>query len=156
VTDAITVWRLNARRFSRAALSGNGAFRYGGRWNLPGTRVVYCAESRALAALEALIHVEDIEDLCTVEWQATAITLSSAAIERPLRYPQSWRTYPYTSSTQRFGSTWAQNQHSVALRVPSAVVPGEFNYLINPMHPDFAKLRIERPEPFRFDPRLPH
>jgi RES domain-containing protein len=156
VTDAITVWRLTARRFARAALSGQGAFRYGGRWNLPGTRIIYCAESRALATLEALVHVEDIEDLGAVEWQATAITLPSSAIERPLRYPRSWRIYPYVSATQRFGSKWARSQASVALRVPSAVVSGEFNYLLNPLHPDFSGLIMERPEPFRFDPRLAH
>jgi RES domain-containing protein len=154
VTDPVTVWRLNARRFAKAAFSGGGAFRYGGRWNLPGTRVVYCAESRALAAMESLVHVEDIEDLGAVEWQATAITLPGAFIERPLRFPQSWRSYPFPPLTQKFGSDWARDLRSVALRVPSAVVPGEFNFLINPAHPDFTKVKFALPEPFRFDPRL--
>ena len=154
MTDPVTVWRLNAERFAKAALSGSGASRYGGRWNLPGTRVIYCAQSRALAAMESLVHVEDIEGLDAVEWQATAITLAGALIERPLRYPQSWRSYPYSPSTQRFGSAWARDLRSVALRVPSAVIPGEFNFLLNPAHPDFAKVRFAPPEPFRFDPRL--
>jgi RES domain-containing protein len=154
VTDPVTVWRFNARRFAKAAFSGSGAFRYGGRWNLPGTRVVYCAESRALAAMESLVHVEDIEDMGAVEWQATAVTLSGALIERPQRFPRSWRTYPYSTSTQKFGSEWARDLRSVALRVPSAVVPGESNYLLNPAHPDFTKVKIAPIEPFRFDPRI--
>jgi RES domain-containing protein len=154
VTGAVTVWRLDSRRYAKAALSGNGAFRYGGRWNLRGTRVVYCAESRALAAMEALVHVEDFEDLDAVEWRATAITLPGSAIECPPRYPRAWRTCPYSLSTQRFGSDWARSQRSVALRVPSATVPGEFNFLTNPAHPDFVGLTIAPPEAFRFDPRL--
>lgn len=154
MTDPVTAWRLNARRFAGAALSGNGAFRYGGRWNLPGTRVVYCSESRALAALEALVHVEDLEDLGAVDLQATAILIPGAGIERPLRYPPSWRTYPHSLATQRFGSAWARSRRSVALRMPSAVVPGEFNFLINPAHPDFTKLKFAPPEAFKFDPRL--
>jgi RES domain-containing protein len=106
--------------------------------------------------LEALLHVEDIEVLCAIDWQATAITLPRTAIELPPGYPPSWRTYPYASPTQRFGSAWARNQRSVALRVPSAVVPGEFNYLLNPAHPDFSRLKIGPAEPFHFDPRLVH
>lgn len=154
MTDPVTVWRLNARRPAREALSGSGAARFGGRWNLPGTRVVYCAESRALAAMELLVHVEDIEDFAAVEWQATAILVPNLAIVRPVRFPRSWRTYPYSISTQRYGSAWARSRQSVALRVPSAVVPGEFNVLLNPEHPGFGRLRISAPTPFRFDPRL--
>ena len=154
MTEFVEVWRLHARRLARSAYSGSGAARYGGRWNLPGTRVVYCAESRALAAMELLVHVEAIEDLAAVEWKATAIIIPAALIGRPVRFPRSWRTYPYSIATQRFASAWAGSKQSVALRVPSAVVPGEFNVLLIPEHPDFAKLKISAPIPFRFDPRL--
>lgn len=105
--------------------------------------------------MESLVHVEDIEDLGAIDWRATEIVLPGAAIERPKGYPKSWRIYPYGQSTQRFGSAWARSRRSVALRVPSAVVPGEFNYLLNPEHPDFARLRVSAAEPFSFDPRLP-
>jgi RES domain-containing protein len=106
--------------------------------------------------MESLVHVEDIEDQGSVEWRVTAVILPGAAIERPKSYPGSWRVYPYGQSTQRFGSAWAHSHRSVALRVPSAVILGEFNYLLNPEHPDFAKLRISAAEPFRFDSRLAH
>jgi RES domain-containing protein len=154
VTETVTVWRLNARRFAKTAFSGDGAFRLGGRWNHPGTRVVYCAESRALAALEALVHVEDVGDLGAVEWRATPVVVPFSAIERPARYPHSWRDYPCSRPTRDLGSAWARDGRSVALRVPSAVVPGEFNYLLNAAHPGFAKLKVGRPEAFRFDARL--
>jgi len=154
VTEPVTVWRLNARRFAKGSLSGMGAARYGGRWNLPGTRVVYCAESRALAALEALVHVEDMESVGAVLWQATSIAIPGDKVERPSHFPQSWRAYPHTRATQVFGSDWARGLGSVALRVPSVVVPGEFNYLLNPLHPDFGGLKVSSPEPFRFDSRL--
>lgn len=154
MTGEVTVWRLDSRRYSKAALSGSGAFKYGGRWNLQGTRVVYCAESRSLAAMELLVHVEDFEDLVAMEWRATAITLPGDVIERPLQYPQSWRTYPYSTTTQKFGSEWVRSHRSLALRVPSAVVPGEFNFLVSPAHPGFFKLKFSSPEPFGFDARL--
>ena len=150
MTDAVTAWRL----FALAALSGEGAYRRGGRWNLPGTRVVYCAESRALAALEALVHVEDVGDMGAVEWRAAAIAIPHTAIERPLRYPQTWRKYPFHRSTQEFGNAWAKGMRGVALRVPSAVVPGEFNYLLNPAHPEFGRLTFGHTVHFSFDPRL--
>ena len=152
--DPVTVWRLCALQKAEAAFSGNGANRRGGRWNLPGTRVVYCAESRALAAMEILVHVEDMEDLAQLEWRAIAVAVPRDAIERPDRFPGSWRKYPYTPATQRFGSAWARAGHTVALRVPSAVVPGEFNFLLNPEHEMFAQLKIAPAEPFRFDSRI--
>jgi RES domain-containing protein len=154
VTGFVSVWRLSARRLGSAVFSGEGAFKYGGRWNRRGTRVVYCAQSRALAAMELLVHVEDSGDLASVEWLATEIIIPWFAIERPVRYPDSWRIYPYPEATQNFGSRWAQAGRSVALRVPSAVVPGEFNYLLNPAHADFRTLKRSRPEKFPFDPRL--
>jgi len=154
VKDPVTVWRLCTRQKAEAAFTGNGAYRRGGRWNLPGTRIVYCAESRALAAMEILVHVEDMEDLARLEWRAMAVTVPWEAIERPGRFPGSWRTYPYSRATQKFGSAWARAGRTVALRVPSAVVPGEFNFLLNPKHEMFARLRIAPAEAFRFDSRI--
>lgn len=154
MSEIVTIWRLHARHLSKTALSGEGASRYGFRWNLPGTRVIYCAESRALAAMESLVHVQAVEDLAAVRWQLTAIVLPNAWIGRPSRYPARWDIYPYAQSTQRFGSDWARSLSSVALRVPSAVVDGEFNYVLNPEHPDFIKLDILPAVPFQFDARL--
>ena len=152
--EIVTVWRLYARHLARTALSGEGATHYGFRWNLPGTRVIYCGESRALAAIESLVHVQAAEDLAAVQWQLTALLLPSAWIERPRQYPAHWDLYPYSRSTQRFGSEWAHARSSVALQVPSAVVAGEFNYVLNPEHPDFSKIKILPGVRFQFDARL--
>lgn len=154
MTGVITIWRLHARRLGKTAFSGDGAARYGFRWNLAGTRVVYCAESRALAAMESLVHVQSVADLAAVKWQLTAVVLPMAWIERPLQYPSDWDIYPYAQSTQHFGSKWARSRSTVALRVPSAVVNGEYNYVLNPEHPDFIKLDILPGVPFQFDARL--
>jgi RES domain-containing protein len=104
--------------------------------------------------MESLVHVEDLDDLGSIEWRATAITIPGAALECPLRFPRTRRTYPYSPSTQGFGSEWAGSQRSVALRVPSAVVPGEFNFIVNPAHPGFDRLKVAATESFALDPRL--
>jgi RES domain-containing protein len=104
--------------------------------------------------MERLVHVESFEDLDAVDWMATSIVFPDSAIERPARFPRSWREYPYSLESQRFGSAWAGEQRTVALRVPSVVIPGEFNYLLNPAHPDFGSVKAAAPVAFRFDPRL--
>ncbi len=152
--SALVVWRLCARHREPSAFTGDGAARFGGRWNRSGTRVVYCAESRALAALEVLVHANDSASLGTIPWLALPTTIPAALVERPAKFPLTWREYPHSGDTQDFGSAWARELRSVALRVPSAVVPGEFNYLINPQHPDFSHVKVGPPEPFSFDPRL--
>ena len=152
--STLTLWRLSPARRAEQAMSGDGAFRRGGRWNAPGTRIVYCAESRSLAALEVLANVRAASLLFEQAWVMISVTVPTAAIETPIRVPENWRTTPYPSETQAFGSAWALVTRSVALRVPSVIVTGEFNYLLNPVHPDFAQLAVGKPEVFSFDPRF--
>jgi RES domain-containing protein len=104
--------------------------------------------------MEILVQVEDLEGVVALDWQMTPIAIPRNLIEWPAHYPKSWRAYPYLRLTQRFGSSWAQAKRSVAIRVPSAVIPGESNYLLNPEHADFARLAIGRAERFAFDSRL--
>lgn len=89
-----------------------------------------------------------------VPWVCIPATLNLELIERADKVPREWREYPHTAATQAFGAEWVQSQRNVALRVPSTVVPGEFNYLLNPAHPGFAKVKVGKPESFFFDPRL--
>ena len=142
-----------ARRTSQA-ISGEGARRRGGRWNLQGTRMVYCADSRSLATLEVMVHVEDVAEFAAQSWVVIPVTVPPQLIEKPARFPAAWRAVPYTTTTQVFGTEWVQTGRRAVLRVPSVVVPGEFNYLLNPFHPDFARIKVGKPQPFRFDPRL--
>lgn len=150
----ITLWRLCTAHRAADAFAGQGSYRRGGRWNPRGLRVVYCAESRSLAALEVLVGLDDKDRLFAIPWVCIPATVSMESVEKATKVPTDWREYPHTVAPQAFGAEWVQGQRSVALRVPSVVVPGEFNYLLNPAHPDFKRVRIGKPEPFSFDPRL--
>ena len=150
----MTVWRLSLARYASNVFSGEGAKRYGGRWSPPGLAVIYCAESRSLALVEVLAGLDDADRLSIKEWVLVPADIPADCLGKPARVPDDWRQYPHTPATQAFGAEWVQNQRSVALRVPSVVVPGEFNYLLSPAHPQFAKVKVGKPEPFSFDPRL--
>lgn len=149
-----TVWRLASKKRAAYIWDGEGSFRRGARWSPPGVRVIYCAESRALAALEVLVHVEEVGDFIAQDWVIAPVTIPANTVEQPQKFPHDWRVYPYSPITQNFGAEWIQASRSAVLRVPSAVVMGEFNYLLNPQHPDFAKLQLGKPGAFQFDPRL--
>ena len=150
----MTVWRLSSARYAATVFSGEGAKHYGGRWSPPGLAVIYCAESRSLALVEVLAGIDDVERLFGQEWLLVPADLPEEGLEKPAHVPDDWRKYPHSPATQAFGAEWVQNQRSVALRVPSVVVPGEFNYLLNPAHPDFKRVKAGKPEAFSFDPRL--
>ena len=149
-----TGWRIVKTRYAAHAFDGEGARLYGGRWNSPGVKMVYTAESLALAALEILAHTGKSSLLasysrCAVHFDDSLIT----SLDRSL-LPANWRAYPAPPESQLLGDTWIANSSSVVLKVPSVLIETESNYLINPQHPDFGSLVIDQPEPFNFDPRL--
>lgn len=104
--------------------------------------------------LEVLAHVDTPELLARTEWMLVSARVPETLVERPARFPLNWRDFPAPAETRRFGDDWAAGGSAAALRVPSAVVAGEFNYLLNPAHPDFAGISRGRPEHFAFDSRL--
>jgi RES domain-containing protein len=109
----------------------------------------------ALASLEILVHCEP--DLVPGDLVAVEIRVpgSVAVVELDTDVlPRSWRRYPAPASLQRLGNAWLDRNSASILRVPSALVPSESNFLINPAHPDSGKLRVVRKAPFQFDPRL--
>lgn len=150
----LQAWRLCAAEHAATAFSGEGARRYGGRWSFPGVPAVYCSETRALSTLEVLAHVDVPSRLSRHEWVHISVMFPSELVTTPARVPESWKKYPHSTETQRFGSIWIKEASTPVLRLPSALVPGESNFLLNPAHPHFARLKIGRPEPFFFDPRL--
>jgi RES domain-containing protein len=152
--SGLVLWRLCPAYYADKAMSGEGAFRRGGRWNPVSCRVIYCAESRSLAVVEILVNAKERSFLGEQRWIFVSVEVPDPLIEKPARVPDSWQDTPYNVATQDFGATWVREQRSAVLRVPSVVVLGEFNYLLNPAHPDFAKLRPGKPEAFSFDPRL--
>ncbi len=152
--SSLTLWRLSPGYHVAKAMSGDGAYRRGGRWNPPGVRVVYCADSRSLAVVEVLANVKRPALLGDQAWVLLPIEVPAELAEKPPRVPDSWRDTPYTLASQNFGAEWVQAGRGAALRVPSVVVPGEFNYLLNPAHAGFKRIKVGKPEPFTFDPRL--
>lgn len=150
------VWRICARRHAFHPLDGKGARRFGGRWNPPGVPVVYTAGSLALAILELLVQV-DVEllpgDLVTL-----GVDVPDAVRVRRVRVsqlPGGWDRHPAPDATQAIGAAWVRAAETAVLAVPSAVVPQETNYLLNPAHPDARSFRAARPERLRLDSRLP-
>jgi RES domain-containing protein len=154
VVSTLRLWRLCRDVHAPKAFTGEGPFRYGGRWSPPGVLVVYCAESRSLAAMEILVHHLGTEVFRASRWVMIAAEVPETLIEKPPRVPEAWRSQSPVPSAQEFGATWARERRTAALRVPSAVVLGEFNYLLNPAHADFEKITVGKPELFSFDVRL--
>jgi RES domain-containing protein len=148
------VWRLTMSARKDAAFDGEGARLYGGRWNRTGTSLVYAATHASLAIVEVLVHVE-AEDLHRPLYLYRVAVPDDAAsrLERA-DLPRDWRALPAPASTAELGSRWAEGRASVALVVPSAIVPQEENVLLNPRHPRFGELEIGSAERFQLDPRL--
>ena len=150
----IHAWRIVKAKHAAAAFTGDSAKKYGGRWNRPGTALVYAAGSASLAMLEMLVHVQSQELLnryVVFELrfeEALVTTVETAAL------PANWRKSPPPAAVQRVGDAWVAGGGSCVLRVPSSVVPTEWNFLLNPAHTDFAQIAIGPKVPVRFDPRL--
>ena len=149
-----SVWRITSRKFIKSAFSGEGARRFGGRWNLPGIPLIYAAESKSLAVLEILVHLDSPEIL--QKYVLFEVKVENAWVTHldPGSLPHDWRDDPPPMDTQKIGNDWAKSAPSAILRVPSAIVSGEFNFLLNPRHPDFRRLKIGQPQSFFLDPRL--
>jgi RES domain-containing protein len=149
-----TAWRIVKAKLAPAAFDGEGAQRFGGRWNSKGTPMVYTAGSQALAVLEMLIHLE-AGDLLE-RYRLISVKFDEALVRAldPKTLPANWKRRPTPTNIRAVGDAWVASGESVVLQVPSVIVPGESNYLLNPLHRDFAKLAIGKAQPFRFDPRL--
>lgn len=150
-----TAWRITSEKYAETAFSGEGAKEYGGRFNSPGTPVVYTSESISLATLELLAKAGRRQRLSgRVVLPVTFGEHSVIAYDKS-DLPDGWDGRPYGPASQQVGDDWVQSEESLVLRVPSVVVPAEYNYLINPGHPEFEELEIGEPRPLDRDPRLP-
>jgi len=149
-----TAWRIVKKRHVGSAFDGEGARRYGGRWNSPGTAIVYASETRALSLLEVLAGLRSVRPVGAYVIIPATFDESMILGVETHELPPEWRRYPPRAATQRIGDDWADQERSAILRVPSAIVPEEFNYLLNPAHPDFPRIDIGTPEDVTIDPRL--
>ena len=150
----ITAWRIVKRKHARTAFTGEGARRYGGRWNSPGTAIVYTAESQSLAALEMVVHLDSSELLRNYVVFEVGIDESLVVKIGLAQLPRNWRADPPPPRVREVGDAWAKAATPAVLQVPSTTLPAEHNFLLNPHHPDFPKLVIGRSFSFQFDARL--
>jgi RES domain-containing protein len=158
--EKVYAWRLAKAKNRESALDGVGSALGGGRWNSVGTPVVYCASTLALAVLEVRVHIPLANFQPRARYVGLEIFIDSACIERAAtKLPSGWRITPAASiestAARKFGDQWVTEKRSVALRLPSAVIPSEFIYLLNPAHLDFSRaVQLGKGVDVFLDPRL--
>jgi RES domain-containing protein len=146
-------WRIVKEKHAATAFSGDGAAKNGGRWNSRGVPVVYTSGTKSLAALESLVH---LNPPVRFKYVAISIKFHAALVEiiPPKALPSDWHVEPPSPSGQRVGDAWVLAARSSVLALPSVIISGELNFILNPAHRDFRKITIGKPERFTFDPRL--
>ena len=149
------VWRICPQPYVSSALTGLGGLYAAGRWHHKGQPIVYTSATPSLAALEVLVHVDPA--LAPSDVRLLEIDVPpEVSVERcsPEKIIPEWKIYPAPSELQDFGSKWLTSLRSAVLQVPAAVMPVESNFLLNPRHPEFARVSVVREVPFSFDSRL--
>jgi RES domain-containing protein len=148
------VYRLVRKKYG-FALSGEGAKKAGGRWNSTDLPLIYASDSRSLCTAEVAVSLP--MDIFPNDYEMLLIDIPDelSILEIIIRdLPDGWRKFPYLDETVQLGDQFIFDNKYLVMKVPSAVVPGDYNYLINPHHPDFAKIRIIKQEPYEFDERF--
>jgi RES domain-containing protein len=145
------VYRITREKYAQD-LSGIGAEKYPGRWNLPEFRMLYTAGSESLATLEVLAHFDD-EEAPLDQW-VVVLELPDALIEILHPLPQDWNITPAGLASKNAGTKFLKAAQHLALKVPSAIIKSEFNYLINPLHPAMEQVRIHTRYPKHWDERI--
>lgn len=145
------IYRISLEKWAdKLVASGNPA-----RWNSKGVYVLYAASTRSLACLENVVHRDGkgLSDnfrtmLIQVPDDLKITTITLANLE------DTWKEWAASSYTRAIGDAWVARGESAVLQVPSAIIPDEFNFVLNTNHPDFRKISLIRTEPFQFDPRI--
>ena len=147
----ISAYRLVKRKFQETAFDGEGARLYGGRWNSPGNACVYVASSESLALLEIMVHLESYRLLNAYVLLRLTLPAESILSVGADDLPDNWQEAPAPAETAELGDGWLASGQSLALALPSVVVPRELNYMLNPAHPRFAEI-VSAAEPLPFQP----
>lgn len=150
-------WRLCNSKFAGSIpkmMSGQGAFLAGGRWNSPGTRIVYLGSTLSLATLEVIVHLQKPAVLASYSKLEVFFDEKDIQTLDTRSLPANWFVPAVNSPVQHVGDDWAKAQSALILKVPSAVTTGEWNYLVNVEHPRFSSLKYGAIEIHSFDERL--
>ena len=151
---AVKVWRITHKDYAESAFTGEGAKLFGGRFNSEGIPLVYTSGSLSLAMLEIIVQSNGRGYFkhCTVFYAEIPENLINIPDLNNL--PNEWNQIPYGKQPQQFGDAWIKSGNKPVIRVPSVVVPIEYNFLMNPMHPEFSEIKINETENISFDARL--
>lgn len=147
-------WRICKKKYIETAFSGEGAFRYGGRWNSRGVLAVYLGGNPSICALEIIVNTDDWEDLYRIPYVLIPVDFDEAMVSQPEKLPEGWKQDPPPPSTAAVGDHWARSARSLVLEVPSTVLVAERIFILNPLHKDFRRIKIGEPQTFEFDSRL--
>ena len=149
------LYRVLGKTYARVPFDGEGAYRYGGRWSSPGTRLSYTSEHQSLAMLEYFVHL-DVDDPPGDLVLAVAEVPDGLARERveTSNLPANWRESATLPELARLGDEFAQRGENCLLLVPSVLAPSENNWLINPAHTDNKRIVVREVEPLSYDPRM--
>ena len=149
-----TYYRIVQAEWARSAMNGEGAWLHGGRWNPPGLHAVYLAESRALAALEIIVHAP--REVMSLEWRIIEVEVPDELIQAVsiADLPAAWQALPSSLTARNFGAKWLRGRRALALKLPSVIIPEEHSLMLNPRHVDVVKLRVSKPRKFELDPRF--
>ncbi len=146
------IWRICKRKHIDSAFSGIGGLYTQARWTPQGFKVVYTAESLALASLEVFVHTES-DRIPLIAIRAFLPNDIAMTVVDVNSLPEDWQTVAAYPVLQNIGKQWLQKQETAVLKVPSSIIPVEFNYLLNPQHPDL-QFSLEPPLEFKFDARM--
>ena len=149
-----SAWRIVRASRANTAFTGEGPWRYGGRWNSPGVHVVYVSEHQSTAAFEVFANrvpfiLDEKYKAFHLQWPDSLTEIFPAK-----KLPGNWRISPPPQETQVIGDRWVRERRSTVLALPSAISPADTNFLLNPKHVDFKRIRIHPPIDFNFDSRL--
>ena len=145
------VFRLSKEIYAND-LSGKGAEIAGGRWNSKGNAALYTGQSIALCVTEIAVHIP--LGIIPKDYRLVHIEIPDIEVFEPKRFPKDWNTFPHIHATQKMGDKFLKENKFLTMKVPSAEVQGEFNYIINPRNINFNKVQIKKVEKFTFDDRL--
>lgn len=155
MNGSVKGWRILKRALADRAFTGEGARLYGGRWNSPGRPVVYLGGSPATAALEVLAHNARPALLVSQFVIIEALLPRDSVLDLDMAHlPRGWNDPEDHSLAAAIGDAWLRSGDSLALRVPSAVLPLERNLVVNVQHRRFGDVTASAPQAFTFDPRL--
>jgi RES domain-containing protein len=149
-----SAWRIVRASREKTAFTGEGPWRYGGRWNSPGVHVVYVSEHQSTAAFE--VFANRVPVILGEKYKAFHLQWPDGLTEifPAKKLPENWKMSPPPAETMEIGDRWVRERRSAVLALPSAISPADTNFLLNPEHPDFKRIRIAASIDFDFDPRL--